>query len=149
MNKYVKGVMLFGGGLVTGAVTGSAYVGWKVLSTDEFREALAKKISNKVTEILYGDEPPVMRANRVSYRTTYLYDDVIFNSRANAEKALEDLNKIHDKFGYFTVADLYKLAGLPDSYMISDLGWQNIKNVTVIRVRDGYVLDLPRPIRIK
>lgn len=155
MNKYVKGILLFGGGLITGVITGGAYVGYKVLSTDEFREALAKKISNKVTDILYGDESTVPGENRVSYRTYrssgYSLDEIIFDTRINAEALLDQLKEIIDKFGFCTISDFYDLVGLPPkhTYTINDFGWKTLDKVTVARVRNGYTLNLPKPVRIE
>lgn len=151
MNKYVKGLMLFGSGMVSGAIVGSAYVGLKVLSTDEFREVLAKKIGDKVTEWIYGEEINRYKTRRVSYRNyaeERRYDDVIFNTREDAEKTLHELEELCEKYDHVTVADVYEIAGIPANYTHNNFGWYTVKGVEVKCVRDGYTLGLPTPVRI-
>lgn len=154
MNKYVKGVMLFASGIAVGTIGGGAYIGLKMLESDGLREALGKELGNKIVKWVYGEEPELVKTNkRVDYYHTYKtygngVDTVIFESRAKAEEVLNNLKKIVNEFGYCTAADLYEISGLPTDYMISDLGWKTVKDVTVVRIRDGYILSLPRPTRI-
>ena len=50
--------------------------------------------------------------------------------------------------GVVTVADLYDLADLTQPYTANRYGWTNLRNATTQRVRDGYILKLPRPMPI-
>jgi len=44
-----------------------------------------------------------------------------------------------------SVADLYELVGIQGSYTDNKYGWtKNIRNASVVRVRDGYLLKLPK-----
>jgi len=81
--------------------------------------------------------------------TGYEYDDIIFNSRGEAELVLERLDEIIATYGVTSVADLYDLAGISNqNYMNNKYGWTDIHNAKVVRVRDGYILQLPRALPI-
>ena len=47
-------------------------------------------------------------------------------------------------YGLVSVADLYDLVGIAGSYTDNKYGWTDIRNASVVRVRDGYVIKLPR-----
>lgn len=72
------------------------------------------------------------------------YDDIIFENRGDAEAVLERMEELVDRFGTVSVADLFDLAGMSCQYTDNKYGWTNLNGVQVIRVRDGYQIDLPR-----
>ena len=43
-----------------------------------------------------------------------------------------------------SVADLYDLVGISGNYTDNKYGWTNLRNSDVQRVRDGYLLKLPK-----
>jgi hypothetical protein len=47
-----------------------------------------------------------------------------------------------------SVADFYDLVGVDGTYTDNKYGWTNIRNAYVNRVRDGYVIKLPRAISL-
>ena len=150
MNKYVKGVMLFGSGVVSGVIVGSAYVGLKVLSSDDMREVLAKKMADKIVNWVYDDKLTRVKPSRVSYReyAENRFDKVIFDTYENAQKALDALKELCDKYGHASVADLYDIAGLSTNYTQHNHGWYSLDDVSIKQIRDGYVLDTPVTTRI-
>ena len=48
------------------------------------------------------------------------------------------------RFGEVTVADLYDLVGISSDYTDRKYGWTDLATAKPIRVRGGYLLDLPR-----
>ena len=52
------------------------------------------------------------------------------------------------KYGFVTVSDMYDMADLPAPYTSQKYGWLNVNNADIIRVRDGYILKLPRAVPI-
>ena len=44
-----------------------------------------------------------------------------------------------------TVADFYDLVGITSEFTDNKWGWTNLHGSRVIRARDGYLLDLPKP----
>lgn len=84
-------------------------------------------------------------------RSGFDYDEIEFESRADAEVVLDALNEIIDRYGSVSVADLYDLAKVPTSnYTANNYGWTNIFGCKAERIRGGgYILKLPRPIPLK
>ena len=76
------------------------------------------------------------------------YDDIIFFSRGEAEAAKQQMQDIVARYGLVTVNDLYEMAQLSAPYTSQKYGWMDVSNVDVARVRDGYVLKLPRAVPI-
>lgn len=77
------------------------------------------------------------------------YDDLIFESRGEAEAALSKMDEVIDVYGTVSVADLYDMCELTAPYTSNRYGWSNIQTAEVARLRDGgYVLKLPRALPI-
>lgn len=131
--------------------------------------AMKKAISDIVTDgidmILYGESGHSGRrstADKISYRnyydrkddrsrfseprtrTGYSYNDVTLDSRGEAEEVLSRMDELIDTYGMVSVADLYDLVGVTGTYTDNKYGWTNIRNAEPIRVRDGYMLKLPK-----
>lgn len=85
------------------------------------------------------------RDDRNTNRSRYSYDDVILNNRGEAEEVLMRMDEILDTYGVVSVADLYDLVGISGSHTDNKYGWTNLRNAEAVRVRDGYLLKLPRP----
>ena len=81
-------------------------------------------------------------------RGSYNPDDIVFDSRADAEDVLKQMDGIMVEYGLVRVADLYDLAGLTSPHTANKYGWTNIRNADVVRVSDGYIIKLPRAIPI-
>lgn len=75
------------------------------------------------------------------------YEDIVFEKN-DAEDIISGLIDLIESYGQATVGDLYSLAGVTPEYTVGGFGWTNLSRATVRRVRDGYVLDLPRPIAL-
>ncbi len=77
------------------------------------------------------------------------YEDLIFESRGEAEAALSKMDEVIDVYGTVSVADLYDMCDLTAPYTSNRYGWSNIQTAEVARLRDGgYVLKLPRALPI-
>lgn len=129
---------------------------------------IKKAISETVDMILYGGSKGnrARSSSKVSYRSYYDdkrddrrdsdyrarsrfdYDDIIFNSRGEAEAVREQMVEVIDQYGFVTVADMYDMADLPAPYTSSKYGWTNIRTAETVRARDGYVLKLPKAMPI-
>ena len=117
-----------------------------------YGEAGHTKRVSPASKISYGSyyqqEPNRARPVSVSNRYSGLdYDEILFETRGDAEAVLDAMNDIISQFGTVSVSDLYDLAHVPnDNYTMNRYGWTNIGGSTAIRVRDGYILKLPRAI---
>lgn len=133
--------------------------------------AIKKAISDIVTDgisiLLYGESRGSSKrstADRVSYRSyydnsydrrapisrasNYSYDDIILNSRGEAEDVLMRMDELMETYGLVRVADLYDLVGITGNYTDNKYGWTNIRNAEIVRVRDGYMIKMPRAVPI-
>lgn len=137
------------------------------LFSDIIVPTIKKTISDTVDMILFGgSRKSRSTASRVSYRSyyedprdrdvrplassiAYNYDDIIVGTRGDAEAVLSQMNDILDTYKSVSVADLYDLVGLSGNYTDNKYGWTNLSTAEVVRVRDGYKLDLPRATPIK
>ena len=71
----------------------------------------------------------------------------MFDTRGDAEAVLDSMNDIISQYGMVSVSDFYDLANVAnDNYTMNRYGWTNIAGATAVRVRDGYILKLPRAI---
>ena len=73
-------------------------------------------------------------------------DEIVIPTRAEAEEVLTLLNEMVDQYGTTSVGDFYDLCGITGEFTDNRYGWDNLRNARVLRVREGYVLDLPKPI---
>lgn len=85
-----------------------------------------------------------------SYRTNsgYNHGDVVLDSRPEAEEVLSQMDDIIRSYGWVTVADLYDLLGESCNFTDQKYGWTNLRNANVVRVRDGYMIKLPKALPI-
>lgn len=81
---------------------------------------------------------------RARPQTRPSYDDVIFDTRADAEEVLWRMEEILGEFETVSVADMLSAAGISSVYTDNKYGWTDLRDAHVERVRDGYVIRLPR-----
>ena len=84
--------------------------------------------------------PALSRRNRA----THNFDEIILKSRQEAETVIDNLFNLISQYEQATVADLYELVGITASYTDEKYGWTDFRGAGVTRVRNGYLLDLPR-----
>ena len=79
---------------------------------------------------------------------SYSYDDIILSTRGEAEDVLSRMDELIETYGLVRVADLYDLVGITGNYTDNKYGWMNIRNAEIMRVRDGYMIKMPRAVPI-
>ena len=77
-------------------------------------------------------------------RGSHVFDEVLLESRGEAEEVLERLTDLIKDYDHATVSDMYDLVGITGSFTDDRWGWTNLRGAGVRRVRDGYILDLPK-----
>ena len=131
------------------------------------KKAISDIVTNGIDMLLYGEskkDSGSTAASKVSYRSYYDkrnessreryssrsvrsgydYDDVILDSRGEAESVLSRMDELVSVYGMVSVADLYDLVGITGNYTDNKYGWTDIRNASVVRIRDGYVIKMPR-----
>lgn len=72
-------------------------------------------------------------------------DDIIFETRAEAQDVLNNLADIIDEYGSASIADFCDLCGVTEEYTDHKYGWTDVSKSTVEAVRGGgFVINLPR-----
>lgn len=129
------------------------------------KKAISDVVTNGIDMILYGETGKSKKsttASKISYRSYYErdndkddyissrrrgwgydYDDVILESRGDAEEVLMRMDELIDVYGIVSVGDYYDLVGIQGDYTSENYGWTNIRNAQVVRVREGYMIKLP------
>lgn len=102
--------------------------------------------SSKVSYRSYYDRNDERKERAVPERTRsgYEYDDIVLDSRGEAEEVLSRMDELIAAYGLVSVADFYDLVGVTGSYTDNKYGWTDIRSASVARVRDGYMIKLPR-----
>lgn len=97
----------------------------------------------------YGSPDPRERERNVSRnRRAPNYDEIVLDSRMDAERVLSELIAIIEDYDTATVANLYSLLDTTGEYTDAKWGWTDLSDARVARVRDGYLLVFPRPIPV-
>lgn len=81
-------------------------------------------------------------------RATHNFDEILFESRGDAEEVIESLRLVIEQYGTVKVADLYELVDLTGSFTDNKFGWDDLRDANVRLIRSGYILDLPRPMQV-
>lgn len=133
------------------------------------KKAISDIVTNGIDMVLYGETGRSSKresgASRVSYRsyyekerdrredrgrvrTGYDFDEYILKTRAEAEEVLSQMDDLIDRYQVVSVADYCELIGVRSNYTDNNYGWTNIRNASVVRSRDGWVIKLPRAVPI-
>lgn len=131
------------------------------------KKAVSDIITTGIDMLLYGESGRTRKndTSKVSYRSYYDrssndrvragsynksgfdYDDILFDTRGDAEAVLDAMNDIISQYGVVSVSDFYDLARVDNNnYTMNRYGWTSISGANAMRVRDGYILKLPKAI---
>ena len=88
------------------------------------------------------DEP--RRMSKQS-KSNHNFDEIVIQSRIEAETILDSLRLLIEKYEVATVTDLYKCVGITADFTDNDWGWYDLSGAAVVRIREGYLVDLPGP----
>ena len=106
----------------------------------------------KADKVSYRDYNDISRRDsgtRTRTSSGYSYDDIVLETRGEAETVLSRMDEIMEEYNIVRVADLYDLVGETGDYTDNNYGWTNIRNAKIVRVRDGYKIDMPRALPIR
>ena len=142
-----------------------SYIVYDVL-LPAFKNTLAEMVSGGIEMLLFGERRG-SRTDRnrgksyVSYNTAskqqrpepsqrnrslHNFEEIVLESRGEAEEVLSRLVDLVDEYGQVSVADLYDLVGTTSNFTDNKYGWLNLGRATVSRVRGGYLIDLPKTV---
>ena len=81
-------------------------------------------------------------------RSSHNFDDIIFETRGEAEQVLSALVDLTVDYGEATVADFYTLVGDVPNFTDDNWGWKDLSSASVRRIREGYIISLPRTLAL-
>lgn len=90
------------------------------------------------------DEPRVPTLSHRA-RAALDFDEIIIDSRSEAEMILDGLYHYLEQYEQVAVSDLYEMLGISANFTEQRWGWTDLAGSRIERVRNGYLLNLPRP----
>ena len=84
----------------------------------------------------------------VALSATQQMDDILLETRSDAEMVLDQLSELIEQYGQATIADLYELVGKSRDIEHTDYkyGWTDISRSQIVKLRgEGYLLRMSRP----
>ena len=81
-------------------------------------------------------------------RSTHDFEEIVLDTREEAANVIDKLNDLIEEYEVATVADLYDLAGYTSEFTDQKWGWTDIRGAQVRRIREGFLIELPRPVVI-
>ena len=149
----------------------SSYIMYEVL-VPAVKDTLFDMIRGGTEMILFGESKGAARPrrsggggnrsyvhyDRVSYRdewrreasprnrSRHNFDEIVLESRTEAEDVRNNLVDLIEEYSIATVADLYDMVGIDRNYTDEKWGWDNLASSRVERVKGGWLVNLPRPI---
>lgn len=130
------------------------------------KKAISDTVTNGLSMILYGDTDKIRKksnsyssyheyyekdrnkSNFSRQSSRYNYNEIIFDTRSEAEEVLDMMSEAIDTYGVVSVGDFYEFSGYSGNYTDNKYGWKDIHSASVAYRSDGYVLKLPRAIPI-
>lgn len=88
------------------------------------------------------------RQSTIPTRGRVEIQDIFLQTRIEADEVIAKLNHLIAQYGQATVADLFDLVGVTGEYTDERFGWVNMQGARPHKTRDGYLLDLPRPVQL-
>jgi hypothetical protein len=129
------------------------------------KNMIADSVKEAIDRIFYGDSrprSPSSRSSHINYNNRYIdrpvvnrelsrkarashdFNDIIFDSRSEAEDVLDRLRDLINQYDVASVNDLYDLVGLTGEFTDDKWGWSDLRSASVRAIRGGYLLNLPR-----
>lgn len=85
-------------------------------------------------------------ARNISDRGRELHDtqEIIIETYGEAQSVLEAMYTLLEDYGEVSMADFYKMVGLTGSFTDNKYGWTDLNGSEIKRIREGYVIRLPK-----
>lgn len=84
-------------------------------------------------------------ARRPERRSSYDFDEIILATRPEAEEVIDRMFDLVNQYEQVTVADLLELVDISSNHVDQKWGWTDIRGAGIVKIRGGYLLDLPKP----
>ena len=130
---------LFGGSARPGAV--GTIIGSTLASTSRTAySSFSKAAPNPATQIGPSTEMTPQQ------RAMHDFSGIILQSREQAYQIIDVLSGLIDDYGAATVNDFYACIGQTPEFTAVKYGWKSLGSAEVRHIREGYLLEMPRPV---
>ncbi len=85
--------------------------------------------------------PPMSQRGRAMHD----FDEIILQTRPEAEAVLDQLRMLIDQYEFAKVTDLYTMVGIAPAFTDEKYGWTDLRGARVEKIRNGYLVDVPMP----
>ena len=89
--------------------------------------------------------PTMMARQALPQRSSGNYKDLILPTQQSAEVLLANMYALLNEYRIVAVADLYELAEMTPAISDDAYGWTSLEGSRISKIREGYLLELPRP----
>ena len=121
-----------------------------LLGEDGRKKPTTKSYTNYSGRYISDDRDRDRREReRYNVRDAYEVEDIILDNYGDADLVLDALNDRIEQYGMATVADLYDALGVTAKHTDYNYGWNSLRTAKIVRIRNGYMLDLPRVIPLR
>lgn len=145
---------------------------WDGVIIPKLKDFVFELIDSTANGILYGTGSVNKKSRRVNggtnynsiYNTNYSYgnntiddfggsrklnyNNIYLKNRDDANDVLEDLRAAIEQFGMVSIYELFDRIGktAESDYTYQNYGWKDLRNAGVRYTRNGYLLELPKPV---
>lgn len=95
------------------------------------------------------DRPAERRERRSARHAEPERNEIIFDSRSDANDVIDRMSDLIDQYGQTSLADLNALIGASSNFIDDDWGWTDMGSFDVRQVRDGFMLTHDEPQSLK
>lgn len=139
---------------------------WSDVVVPTFKKVITDIVTEGINRLIYGDSARPTTgstASKISYGSFYknqttttttrsstvsgfMYDDILFPTRGDAEMVLDAMRKTLIKYSIVSVADMYDIAQVPtDNPQLNKYGWISLGTASIVRTLEGeYIIKLPQ-----
>lgn len=95
------------------------------------------------------DRPVERRERRSARQAEPERNEIIFDTRSDANDVIDRMSDIIDQYGQASLADLNALIGASSNFIDDNWGWTDMGSFNVRQVRDGFMLTHDEPQSLK
>src|ERR1044072_77134 len=89
---------------------------------------------------------PLQQMQSRQQRATHDFSNFVVANRARADPVGDRMHDLLSRDGAVTVADFMDLLSEPADYTMQKWGWVDLRGTQIVRVPQGFLIALPRPV---
>ena len=125
---------------------------WEKKQENEFAKSYVNTVFNELIDNFRNNLTRINYNTAPNKKRTKIDTEIVFKNRFEADVALNTLRDCFKEFGVVSVSDLYEVAEIKCDHTYGRFGWKDydaIHNAKVVKVKGGYMIDLPEPVEFE